>query len=326
MRLTKVGALQKSPVTDEEPDGSSRPSVTTELRVGGLDKRSSEGTPFGGLRVLDMFSGLGGMSAAFRDRGHHVDTLDFDARFKPTFCQDVRDFHPKGKYDVVVGGPDCRRFSVAALARHWKVRGAVHYPTTMEAEAAVDVVRHAKRVILESDPEFWILENPRGKLRSLGVLAGYRRRTVTYCQYGASWQKATDLWGVFPPALQLKRPCKARDSCHDAAPRGSKTGVQGVRDPALRALFPYALSLEICLAAEKAFAIEAAPSIRDETTLGARLASVKTGAVGVGAGHLSDRPLADAAKPSVGLAGRVHGVFAERAISSHEPGYTLGGS
>lgn len=35
------------------------------------------------MRVLDLFSGLGGWSAAFRDRGHEVITLDIEPKFKP---------------------------------------------------------------------------------------------------------------------------------------------------------------------------------------------------------------------------------------------------
>ena len=41
------------------------------------------------LRVLDMFSGTGSITTAFRRAGHECDSLDLDARFEPTFCTNV---------------------------------------------------------------------------------------------------------------------------------------------------------------------------------------------------------------------------------------------
>lgn len=41
-------------------------------------------------------------------------------------------------------------------------------------------------------PEWWWLENPRGRMRRyLDEPTG----SITLCQYGYDWQKPTDLWG-----------------------------------------------------------------------------------------------------------------------------------
>ena len=88
-------------------------------------------------------------------------------------------------------------------------------------------------------------------MRKMGALRGLERRTVTYCQYGEPRMKPTDLWGGFPPGLEFRR-CRNGDPCHEAAPRGAKTGTQGIKGAALRAEIPYRLSLEACLAAEAA--------------------------------------------------------------------------
>ncbi|MEE9181260.1 MAG: class I SAM-dependent methyltransferase [candidate division NC10 bacterium] len=42
------------------------------------------------MRVLDLFSGPGGFSQPFRDRGHEVVTLDNEARFEPDVLADIR--------------------------------------------------------------------------------------------------------------------------------------------------------------------------------------------------------------------------------------------
>ena len=73
---------------------------------------------------------------------------------------------------------------------------------------------------------------------------------ITQCQYGGKWRKPTDLWGSFPFGTYLKEPCRNGDPCHEPAPRGAKTGVQGTRDPNERALIPYPLAralAEACL-------------------------------------------------------------------------------
>ena len=51
------------------------------------------------------------------------------------------------------------------------------------------------------------------------------RYTVTYCQYGDFRQKPTDIWTNHPYPM-LKPPCKRGASCHESAPRGSRTGTQ----------------------------------------------------------------------------------------------------
>ena len=41
------------------------------------------------MKVLDLFSGLGGFSQAFKDRGHKVTTLDNNPEFNPDICIDI---------------------------------------------------------------------------------------------------------------------------------------------------------------------------------------------------------------------------------------------
>jgi hypothetical protein len=57
--------------------------------------------------------------------------------------------------------------------------------------------------------------------------------------------KATDLWGVLPDVKWDKPKTWVK------APRGSRTGTQGIKDSALRAKIPYGLSLAVCLACER---------------------------------------------------------------------------
>jgi len=54
------------------------------------------------------------------------------------------------------------------------------------------------------------------------------RDTVTYCQYGLSVQKPTDLWNNLKH--DFRPMCKPGADCHERASRGAKTGIQGINN------------------------------------------------------------------------------------------------
>ena len=235
------------------------------------------------LSVLDLFSGLGGWSAAFRDRGHRVTTLDLDARFGADFQMDLMDVRDLaelgGPFDVVLASPPCECFSVMTIGRNWRP-GVLGFEARHErAAGAIALARHTLDLIERHRPTWWIIENPRAMLRKL---LAPPTATVWYCRYGAQVAKPTDLW------TNLRGPwltCRPYNRDHIPAPRGSRTGVQGVgcsteaqrydnqpagygakkakgvlqlgtqmgASPLLaaqRALIPYRLSLAVCLACE----------------------------------------------------------------------------
>ena len=82
----------------------------------------------------------------------------------------------------------------------------------------------------------------------MNFMKGLPRYTVTYCQYGETRMKPTDLWTNHPNP-QFKPMCKNGDSCHEAAPRGSKTGTQGRKNAKERSRIPKLLCehiVDIC--------------------------------------------------------------------------------
>lgn len=87
-----------------------------------------------------------------------------------------------------------------------------------------------------------------GGLRKMRFMQGLPRYTLTYCQYGDTRQKPTDIFTNHPNPM-FKAPCKSGDSCHEAAPRGSKTGTQGLKNHVLRSVIPDGLCnhiVDIC--------------------------------------------------------------------------------
>lgn len=225
------------------------------------------------MRLLDLFAGLEGWAGPWREAGHEVCSVDFDPNFQVDIHADVMDLRPTDlpwRPDVVLASPPCEGFTVMNIGKNWTRPNDVppHAPKTPLAWQALKLVTRTLELIGELESAFWVMENPRGKLRKLPVVAPYERRTVTYCQLGETRMKPTDLWGGFPPSLVLPAPCKNGDTCHVAAPRGSRTpgSVQGQKGGPERAKVPAALSQLVMEAAARD--IGSAQSVQPLTLFG----------------------------------------------------------
>lgn len=224
------------------------------------------------MKVLDLFSGLGGWSQAFKDARHEVIHLDYEAKFKPELCMDIREFAkdpakhlPEGWVpDVILASPDCRGFSVASIGKMWESSDPP-VPKHDTARMGLELV-HATLSVLDAFPSaYYAIENPRGMMTNvLRHLRGWEPEAITYCKYGETYQKPTRIWHNVP-TFKPRPGCDAHprngvetDSdgvewtldkmgkrCHHRAARGSRTGIQGVKGASARALVPLELSRDL---------------------------------------------------------------------------------
>lgn len=191
------------------------------------------------LTMVDLFSGLGGASAAMRDRGWRVISIELNPRFKPDVVADcrhvvLRDIQP----DLLWASPPCNEFTRDSLP--WRRLGR---PPDLSCVQAIPRWVEALR------PRWWVLENVRGAVPYLGAP---RQRFGSFL-----------LWGDFPlvlcsPLFKGTRSASSysrRDRANGKAGRvhtpSSATG-RTHRDPALRAKIPYQLSWSLAEAVEKA--------------------------------------------------------------------------
>ena len=209
------------------------------------------------MKVLELFAGTRSIGKAFERAGHEVYSIEWDKNFEDIdWYEDIGKITAQdiierfGKPDVIWASPDCSSFSIAAISHHRRKN-----PETGNLDPVSDYAKFCDRVdqnvlklIKDLNPTYYWIENPVGGLRKMTWMQDIPYRyTTTYCQWGEKRMKPTDLFTNYPNAYFPR--CKNGDSCHESAPRGSKTGTQGLKGSKERSRIPDALCdyiVELC--------------------------------------------------------------------------------
>lgn len=201
------------------------------------------------LKVLELFAGTRSISKAFEKAGHETYSVEWDKDFEDiTLYEDINNLTAEkviemcgGVPDVIWASPDCTTYSIAAISYH-RVRESDGNlaPKSDYAKFCDRTNTHVLELIKELQPKYWFIENPRGGMRKMRFMQGLPRYTLSYCQYGDTRMKPTDLWSNHPDP-KFKPMCKNGDPCHERAPRGAKTGTQGLKGARERSRIPEGL-------------------------------------------------------------------------------------
>jgi len=171
------------------------------------------------MNVLDLFSGLGGFSKAFKDNGHQVVKIDNESKFNPDICIDIlklkkNDFNDYD-FDIVLASPPCTEFTKDSMPDSWNENRKVEPDTRL--------LRKTIKIIYWVDPKYWVIENVSGARPYFYLFLGNPVKKV-----GSRY-----LWGNFPVF-----------ECKDVY--GKWELSPGEDRPSLRSLIPYELSLSLC--------------------------------------------------------------------------------
>ena len=205
------------------------------------------------MKVLELFAGTRSISKAFEEAGHETFSVEWNKDFENiSMYADIGTLTADdiinlcgGVPDVIWASPDCTTYSIAAISHHRVKEDDGNLKAKSEYAKFCDKVNeHVIDLIKQLNPKYFFIENPRGGFRKMRFIQGIPRYTVTYCQYGDKRMKPTDIFTNHPNPM-FKPPCKNGDSCHEKAPRGSRTGTQGINSSALRAVIPYELCKHI---------------------------------------------------------------------------------
>jgi hypothetical protein len=216
------------------------------------------------IRILVLFSGTGSVQKTFTECFPHAQTvsLDSDKYWRSTHTARVEDweywgYYPPGYFDVIWASPPCTQYSQA--------RTTGGPPDLVSADACVertlDIIEYLK-------PQYWFLENPKGRypnaLRFRPVVSQLPTPLFcSYCMYGEKYKKPTCIWTNAPPSAPLREcttqtpcPCKWATGVHPlTAQLGPHPDQQGMKKshavypiPAklLRTLFQCLFSRKVC--------------------------------------------------------------------------------
>lgn len=181
--------------------------------------------------------------------GHNTFTTDIyeiDGQDLVSPIQDLNNYHFPCPVDMLWASPPCEGFSVASIGANWTGGAKGYIPKSESALRSIELAQHAIRLINEIRPTWWFIENPRGLLRKMAFMQDFTRYTVWYCQYGDTRAKPTDIWtnAVWWTPRTVCR--NNNPNCHhERAPRGAKTGTQGINGYKDRSRIPPALFEDI---------------------------------------------------------------------------------
>ena len=203
------------------------------------------------MKILELFAGSRSIGKIAEGLGHKVfsvDIINFDGidLVKDIEFLTIEDipFIP----DMIWASPPCTTYSIAAISTHRNGQE----PKTDFARKSDRLILNTLSIIKHFDCTFYI-ENPRGMLRKMDFMKELHRTTVTYCTYGDKRMKPTDIWSnniysLFNQNGWIPKPMcfNGNKKCHhEPAPRGSKTGTQGLKNNYERSIIPEEFCKEI---------------------------------------------------------------------------------
>jgi site-specific DNA-cytosine methylase len=164
------------------------------------------------MKLLELFSGQGSISATFKQRGHQAYRVDWSKDVEAELHADIGALTINdvvklcnGLPDVIWASPQCTTYSIATH-RHRTLDEGLNPKTETAAQDDLVNVSMWSLIdeLIQAGTRYYFVENPRGRMRHMPFVQGRMRHTVSYCSYGRrgnakgyenTYQnKPTDIW------------------------------------------------------------------------------------------------------------------------------------
>ena len=186
------------------------------------------------MKTKELFCAKGqSFSKVAKKRGHETWTTDILSNVGADYvgdvleeeCQKVIDKNIQDA-DVVWMSPDCTKWSLAAGNTYWTKYRMPRNQKAIDAMKMMMFCRYVANECIKRNKIFFI-ENPNG--RCVWILDNKYLKRVWYCQYGDIRAKPTNIYTNLD--IEFRTCFNGNKDCHhEAAPRGSKTGTQGLKN------------------------------------------------------------------------------------------------
>lgn len=203
------------------------------------------------INVLELFAGSRSIGKEAIKQNCNVFSIDIKQFDNIDLVKDIEFVTPEDipfKPHIIWASIPCTTYSIAAISKHRK-NGL---PISEFAKKSDKLSLNTLKLIKHFNCIYYI-ENPRGYLRKMYFMKNIPRCTVWYCKYEDKRAKPTDIFtnnlrSIFNPlGWQPREECyNGNKNCHhEKAPRGSKTGTQGLKNNYERSKIPELLCKEI---------------------------------------------------------------------------------
>ncbi len=207
-----------------------------------------ESKSIGQFTMLELFSGRGNISRAFKEQ--NFNTIEVDIRKRSGVCEpDIKvDLNTvrlnqivPGSFNVLHAAVPCDAYSYSA--------GDYYFKNGIAKESAqqfIELTIHTLEIIKKYNPDIWFIENPRGHLRYQKFMIDFLSdmngciKNITLGSYGFPTTKPTDIFTNAHDWIPLKKLPYGRGNKNASGPLDNLTVCS-------KQATPYSLGVEMAL-------------------------------------------------------------------------------